>query len=83
MTNREILTVIVDNDSYDTPEGANEIMMNNTSNKNAKFTGSEADSVPVALNAGASFSLAYIGVGRKSINIDATGGALVEVTISK
>ena len=73
--------------SFTTPDGASEIFLNNRGAATATFTGSDvvpdsgAASTAIQLAAGEKFAFGYIGKGRKSITIDATG-TTVDISIT-
>lgn len=69
---------------YDTPEGAYEIFIKNTGGMGAstvKILGNAKGSVPIEVALGEAYSYGYIGKGRKSIKIDATG-TTAEISIT-
>jgi hypothetical protein len=74
-----LLTKLISNTIYDTPEGACEVYLKNTGGSNAIITGNATGSEAVILASGEVLELRslvngrFIGNGRRSINVDATG----------
>jgi hypothetical protein len=74
-------TVTITNAVFVTPSGMTEIFMNNIGLTDATFTGSATGSTAVVLKPNSPFAYGYVGRGRRSISIDATGTS-VEVSMT-
>lgn len=83
----DMYTTTVTNGTFATPEGAGEIFIKNKGQTDISVTGNAVlpstglPSTAVTISSGDSYSLGYIGRGRKSIVIDATG-SIAEITIT-
>jgi hypothetical protein len=76
-----LLTKVVTNTTYTTPEGCGEIFLQNTGGANAKYKGNYTGSEWVTLLPTKTYQLNYPLLARLPIDIDATG-TVVEVSVS-